>query len=58
MMKLGSDKARPYTPITTVAAQMVLAVEAGVSLPGVSDCFIAYIWTHTGWSIEPCFDAQ
>ena len=34
MMKLGSDKARPFTPITTVAAQLVLAVEDTSDAPG------------------------
>lgn len=36
MMKLGSDKtsSRPFTPITTVAAQMVLAVEDTPDAPG------------------------
>ena len=34
MIKLGSEKARPFTPITTVAAQLVLAVEDTSDAPG------------------------
>jgi len=34
MIKFGSDKARPFTPITTVAAQLVLTVEDSPDAPG------------------------
>ena len=34
MIKLGSEKARAFTPMTTVAAQMVLAVEDTADAPG------------------------